>query len=73
MHIITQEVFPLWVLNDKAHGGFNFQVGVVMVVGDAMLIVWQQTDIGLVILFAAPVQIVTQVVLCCTVAMSIVD
>ena len=24
--IINAEIFPLWVLNDKAHGGFNFQV-----------------------------------------------
>jgi hypothetical protein len=23
--IINAEIFPLWVLNDKAHGGFNFQ------------------------------------------------
>ncbi len=26
VHIITHEVFPLWVLNDKAHGGFGFKV-----------------------------------------------
>ena len=24
--IVNSEIFPIWVLNDKEHGGFGFQV-----------------------------------------------
>lgn len=42
--IINAEIFPLWVLNGKEHGGFGFK----------------QTQIGEVILMSAPFQIASQ-------------
>ena len=57
--VLQAEIFPLWSLNDKAHGGFGFTVRTI----DCLIYALtspQQTEIGEVILMAAPFQIASQ-------------